>query len=115
MHQRRQQFAQICHHDIRSLFPERLSLIVSIDPDDQPEATCMSGLDAGQRILDHDPMPRFNGEPSRRFQEGIRGRFPCQMKTIDLMTINSDIKQGTQADGFNDFGAMMARRHDGHF
>ena len=81
VHQRRQQFAQICDDDLRSLFPERLSLIVPIDPDDQPKAACMAGLDAGQRIFNHDPTPRFNGQPLRSLEERIRSGLPCQLQT----------------------------------
>src|SRR4029450_308499 len=87
------QFAEIVHHDIRTMLLELRGIALARDADHKSKTTAGAGLNSGDCILDDDRPRRLNPEQLCRHQKRIWRRFPGEVLCFDHLAIDPHIEE----------------------
>jgi|SRR6516162_6121042 hypothetical protein len=93
------QFAQIVHHQMRTMMPRLLGVPLARDADDKPKPPGRAGLYSRDGILDDNRPRRLNPEQLCSPQKRIRGRFPGQLLSMDHVAVDSRVETVSQFGG----------------
>jgi hypothetical protein len=91
---------------------QRLRLPRPVDADDVAEVARATGLDAGERVLEHRRRSRFDTELPRRGEEGIRRRLALQALRPRGEPVDPQLEEVLEAGGLEHFLRVRARGDD---
>src|SRR6516225_7097392 len=98
-----------------AMAPKLLGIPLAGNTDYEAEAPCRPGLHTRKGVLDDNRSRGLNAEQLCRHQKRIRGRFPCQVLSVDRVAIYLRVEDMIQLGGPQNHRAILARSDDGDF
>jgi hypothetical protein len=108
------QFAQIVHHQVRSMVPKFLSVALTRNTDHKTEVPVRPSLDPRYGVLDHDRPLRFDPKKLCGQQEHVWRRLSGQVLLMERIAVDQHLEDLIQLGRPYDGRAVLARGDHGH-
>jgi len=108
------ELAEISDHQVRARRGQCAHVVGSRDTDDQTEFAVAAGLDARDRILDHDCLLAGDTEPPGCIEKGIRCRFAREAGLGGDRAVDDGLETLGNPSGGQHRRRVLAGRHDCH-
>ena len=95
------------------MLAQRVGLTDAIDADHVAEVTGVSGLHAGQRVLEHGRMAGLHAQGARPGQERVGGRLALEVLLVDRVAVDPCLEQVLDPGCPEDVLAVGAGGDDG--
>ena len=83
-----QELGQVVDDDVGAVAQEEVAVLAAVDADHAAELPGASGLDAGQRVLEHGRLVGPHVEPAGALEERVRLGLAAQAERVDHVAVH---------------------------